>query len=164
MAWNRNRVIGTIVVSLILAAIIFFLWGRSSHKSPSPQVERGKGSTLFSYENYAHVLRTYIDDRGMVDYKNLQQGRDKKRIAFWINSYNALTLEAILNHYPIRPSVLKSLVYPQNSIRQIPGVWDELQFSVVGRAVTLNQIEHEFLRKEFNEPRIHFALVCASKG
>lgn len=56
------------------------------------------------------------------------------------------------------------LVYPKNSIRQIPGVWDELNFPVLGRQLTLNDIEHQIIRKEFPEPRIHLALVCASGG
>ena len=85
-------------------------------------------------------------------------------MAFWINVYNALTLKAIVDHYPIQSSFLKSFVYPRNSIRQIPGVWDKLTFSVMGRDMTLDEIEHRVLRARFNEPRIHMALVCAAKG
>jgi hypothetical protein len=87
---------------------------------------------------------------------------DRERLAFWINAYNALTLEAIIRNYPIQPSLLRSVIYPKNSIRQIPGVWDKLRFVVVGREMTLNDIEHGTLRAKFNEPRIHVALVCAA--
>jgi hypothetical protein len=55
-------------------------------------------------------------------------------------------------------------MYPKNSIRQIDGVWDRLTTRVAGRDVTLDHIEHDILRKEFREPRIHAALVCAGKG
>ena len=85
-------------------------------------------------------------------------------IAFWINAYNSLTLVAIIDHYPIKPTVVRSLVVPQNSILQIPGVWTKLKFPMMGGEVTLDSIEHENLRPNFNEPRIHMALVCAAMG
>lgn len=138
------------------------------------------------YASYAEMLRTRVDDKGMVDYERLKarpapllaylnaiatapRSRydlwdNNTKIAFWVNAYNGLTLQAIIDHYPIRASFLRSLVYPKNSIRQISGVWDELQFTVMGRKMTLDHIEHEILRVEFNEPRIHMALVCAAMG
>jgi len=140
----------------------------------------------FSYADYAKVLIIFVDSNGMVNYKRLREDREllenfiadlgvlkketyrnwneKGKIAFWINAYNALTLRAVIDNYPIKSSFFTSLVYPRNSIRQIDGVWNELRFTVMGRSVTLNQIEHDILRREFNEPRIHMALVCAAKG
>ena len=56
------------------------------------------------------------------------------------------------------------LFFPQNSILQISGIWDRLKFNAGGQSVTLGQIEHEILRKLFDEPRIHFAIVCASRS
>ncbi|NQV35584.1 MAG: DUF547 domain-containing protein [Phycisphaeraceae bacterium] len=135
---------------------------------------------------YAEALRTFVDSRGMVDYEGLKknpqalntylryistvpeqtidQWSDVDKIAFWINAYNGLTLKAILDHYPIKSSFFRSLTYPKNSIRQIPGVWNKLKFSVHNRPMTLEHIEHKILRLRFNEPRIHVALVCAAKG
>ncbi len=140
----------------------------------------------FSYGDYAKVLKTYVDDQGLVDYKGLRANRrpldaftaalaamDRKlydkwsgnqKIAFQINAYNALTLVAIIANYPIKPSFFRGLRFPKNSIRQIPGVWDKLQFPVMERKTTLDGIEHNILRAEFNEPRIHMALVCAALG
>ncbi|MBN1341772.1 MAG: DUF547 domain-containing protein [Phycisphaerae bacterium] len=140
----------------------------------------------FSYDDYAAVLKEYVDDRDMVDYAALKENRRRldqfaralasvnpktyegwdapAKIAFWINAYNALTLEAIIDHYPIQAGTLRSLAFPKNSIRQIPGVWDKLQFLVMGKKMTLEHIEHQVLRKEFDEPRIHVALVCAAMG
>jgi hypothetical protein len=138
------------------------------------------------YEDYAAVLSTYVNQAGIVNYRALkaspqqldsflaaladlspqtyQKWGDQEKIALWINAYNALTLKAIIDHYPIRAALFKSLVYPRNSIRQIPGVWDGLRFPVMGKQMTLDDIEHGVLRKEFNEPRIHLALVCAALG
>ena len=140
----------------------------------------------FSYEPFAGALRAYVDDRGLVNYRELKANRQdidffaasiaslepsvyaqwsgNEKIAFLINGYNALTLEAIISNYPIKASLTRSVLYPRNSIRQIPGVWDKLDFLVMGQRTTLDHIEHEILRKDFNEPRIHVALVCAAMG
>jgi hypothetical protein len=151
-----------------------------------PAPARARPAAGFSDDPYARLLSQRVDDRGLVDYRgiasdpadldavveklrrtdpqDLARSSEADRIAFWINAYNALTLRAIVEHYPIRPSALRSLLYPKNSIRQIPGVWDRLAFEVAGRKLTLDDIEHRILRKEFREPRIHMALVCAARG
>ena len=140
----------------------------------------------FVYDDYADVLAAYVDDHGMVDYRGLKDNREKldafatslgqldpaaydawddaHKIAFLINAYNALTLKLIIDHYPIKASFFKSFIYPKNSIRQISGAWDKITFLVVRQEMTLDHIEHEILRTEFKEPRIHMAIVCASKG
>jgi hypothetical protein len=140
----------------------------------------------FNYGNYAAVLKAYVDDKGMVNYKQLKAHRMKletfvrelsgldpvtyakwnsrDKIAFWINAYNGLTLKAIIDNYPIKSSFFRSRIYPKNSIRQISGVWDEKKFKVMGTERTLEQIEHEILRKQFKEPGIHVSLVCAAMG
>jgi Protein of unknown function, DUF547 len=84
----------------------------------------------------------------------------EQRIAFWINAYNVFTLGAIVDHYPIRGRFWS--LTPPNSIRQIDGVWTTLTWHAAGRMLTLDDIEHRILRPEFKEPRIHFAINCAS--
>ena len=148
----------------------------------------------FAYDDYSATLKAYVDNEGLVSYQKMKEGHqkldnfliamarldpktyqswdDKTKTAFWINAYNALTLKAIIDHYPIKAGLLSSLAYPANSIRQIPGVWDKIQFLVVGQKLTLNEIEHGILRGQnkdlvekhgrFYEPRIHMALVCAA--
>ncbi|MHC4131762.1 MAG: DUF547 domain-containing protein [Planctomycetota bacterium] len=140
----------------------------------------------FSYDGYATVLSANVDSEGMVNYKVLTNSRDKldsfvesmanldsktfekwednAKIAFWLNAYNSLTLKAIIDNYPIKAGFFKSRIYPKNSIRQISGVWDKIKFDVMGKKYTLEHIEHKILRVEFNEPRIHMAMVCAAIG
>jgi hypothetical protein len=140
----------------------------------------------FNYDDYAAVLKANINDKGMVNYKQLKANRAKldtfvrelsgldpatyakwnsrDKIAFWINAYNGLTLKAIIDNYPIKSSFFRSRIYPKNSIRQISGVWDKKKFKVIGTERTLEQIEHEILRKQFKEPGIHVSLVCAAMG
>lgn len=73
------------------------------------------------------------------------------RLALWINAYNAYTIKLILTRYP-----------DIESIRDISRPWKRTDWVVGGREYSLDDIEHEILRKEFAEPRIHFAIVCAS--
>lgn len=141
---------------------------------------------VFDYNDYTIVLKTYVDDKGMVNYKRLKaephklnafvtslsgvdpnsynKWGDRDKIAFWLNVYNALTLKVIIDNYPIKASFFRSRVYPKNSIRQIKGVWNKITLPVMGRKLTLGHIEHKILRKKFNDPRIHMAMVCAAMG
>ena len=127
----------------------------------------------FDYQDYAEVLETYVNDRGLVDYAGLQANRkqlnrfnqslgrvtpqtynswnEAKKIAFLINAYNAFTLQSIIDQQPLK-----------DSIKDISGVWNRRKFDLAGEEKTLDNIEHDILRKDFNEPRIHVALVCAA--
>ncbi len=159
--------------------VVTVFWGTRERILAAEQ-----GQESFSYKNYATVLKDYVDDTGMVNYKQLKahrekldtfvttmskldpssynRWREKEKIAFWLNTYNALTLKVIIDNYPIKPSFFRSRIYPKNSIRQIPGVWDKMTFNVMGKDLTLEHIEHNVLRKKFDEPRIHVAMVCAA--
>ncbi len=151
-----------------------------------PQVSQQKNYSSIFYEEYAAILETYVDDSGMVNYRELKKNNDRLEvaynalaklheakynqwseseiIAFLINTYNFLTLKVIVDNYPVKSSFFSSLRFPKNSIRQISGVWDEIKFTVMEQKMTLDHIEHDILRKQFNEPRIHIALVCAAMG
>lgn len=85
-----------------------------------------------------------------------------ERFAFWINAYNAFTIAAVVDHYPIHARWFS--LAPRNSIRQIDGVWTKLKWKAAGREVTLDDIEHGILRPTFKDPRVHFAINCASKS
>jgi hypothetical protein len=133
--------------------------------------------------DYGRVLHDHV--RGTrVDYAALQRSRTTldavvaqlaepttadeqgwsrdRRLAFWINAYNLLTLRTIVDHYPIQASWFTRA--PRNSIRQIDGVWTTITWRAAGRTLTLDDIEHRILRPEFKEPRVHFAVNCASVG
>jgi Protein of unknown function, DUF547 len=130
-------------------------------------------STTFSDEAYGKVLKTYVNDKGLVNYTALQANpqplksfvaslgtispstyaawSDPEKIAFQINAYNAITLESIIDQKPLK-----------KSIKDIWGVWNGKKHMVLGESKTLDDIEHKTLRKQFTEPRIHAALVCAA--
>lgn len=129
-----------------------------------------------SYKNYDLFLKKYVSN-GKVDYKSILEDKsfdsilnefssvsiaeyntfkEEEKISFLINSYNAFTIKLILNHYPIK-SIRKIGIFPL-------AAWREEFFNLLGKDRSLGWIEHEKLRKDFNEPRIHFAIVCASIG
>jgi hypothetical protein len=132
-----------------------------------------------SHDAYDQLLQTYVDEKGLVDYKGLKKDRAKlqaylkmlgdnppqknwtkeQRLAYWINAYNAFTLDLILEHYPVES--IKDI----GSTIKIPFVstaWDIKFIRIGDKTYDLNNIEHGIIRKEFDEPRIHFALVCAA--
>ncbi|UCC71783.1 MAG: DUF547 domain-containing protein [Gemmatimonadota bacterium] len=144
----------------------------------------------FDHATFDTLLALYVQD-GRVDYAALQDERElldryleqvaaveadevagwpeAERIAYLINAYNAYVLVTVIDHYPIGgSSFLKKLTspnrfgYPANSIRHIDGVFDRLRHRVAGTEMTLDDIEHGTLRANHNEPRVHFALVCAA--
>ncbi len=109
-------------------------------------------------------LDAYLESLASVDAADLEALPEKERIAFWINSYNAITLKTIVDGYPIQGRGLSALRYPSSSIRQISGAWTDRSWVVAGNKVSLDDIENQTLRKHFREPRVHMALVCAALG
>lgn len=106
----------------------------------------------------------YLSGLDSVSRREVDGWDRNEQLAFWINAYNAFTVRVILENYPIETWTLKGLVVPRNSIIQIPGVWKKLSWKVAGQLLTLDQIEHSIIRPNFDEPRIHFSIVCASVG
>lgn len=163
---------------LVLLPLAIGLGSCSSASIPTASTEAATaqvatdGATL-DYAPYAEVLSTYVDDQGFVDYEGLQadrQGLDEfnaaianvtpetyaswsepDQIAYWMNAYNSLTLKAIIDQTPLKAS-----------IKDIVGVWRINKHDILSTSKTLNQIEHDTLRAQFNEPRLHAALVCAA--
>ena len=80
--------------------------------------------------------------------------------AYWINLYNALTVQVVLDHYPVA-SIHDIAISP--GLFAI-GPWDKKLIEVEGVAVSLNDIEHRILRPIWRDPRVHYALNCASIG
>lgn len=131
-----------------------------------------------SYSAYDGLLKKYVTQQGRVDYSSLKADpgaleqylgsvADLARVqfdawsepqqqAFLINLYNAATLKLIIDHYPVK------------SIKNIGGIfrgpWDQAFIKLFGTTITLDHLEHDILREQYQEPRIHMALVCAAKG
>ena len=132
------------------------------------------------HRNWDALLRKYVDRNGNVDYPAwISDGRDRDAVrdylnqltkvdttaratrngemAFWINTYNALTIEGIMRVFPT--TSIKNHAPDANGFN----IWDDFKIPVDGRSYSLNDIEHKVLRP-LGDARIHFAIVCASKG
>jgi Protein of unknown function, DUF547 len=101
-------------------------------------------------------LNAFTDAVQAVTEAEYQSWTEKQRLAFLINAYNALTFKLIVDHYPVKS--IKDL----GSVFSSP--WKKKFFKLFGKEQHLDGIEHETIRKQFPEARIHFAVVCASKG
>lgn len=132
----------------------------------------------FDHSKFDQILKEYVDDKGLVDYngiakdtrfteymQSLQTARVEEfsrdgQLAFWINAYNAVTIDKVIKKKP------------KKSVREtfVPGLWTSTKFFTTQEHIVANQrlsqdnIEHDILRKKFNDPRIHFAIICASRG
>jgi hypothetical protein len=128
-------------------------------------------SQTIDHSQWTEILQVYVADNGDVNYKGLQNKREvlnnylnelalnapkdnwsnSETKAFWINAYNAYTIQLILDNYPTK------------SIKDLNDPWDQPFFEISGKTMSLNTIEHKILRP-MGDPRIHFAIVCASES
>lgn len=152
--------------SLVLAAMMMAL------------VVQAVPAATFDHSLFDQILSEYVNDKGLIDYNGI--ARDKRfykyidslkaadvtaltrdgQLAFWLNAYNAVTIEKVIRWKP-KKSVRETI---------ISGVWISTKFYttrenyVAGKKMSQDDIEHEILRKQFQDPRIHFAIICASMG
>lgn len=134
-----------------------------------------KSSAIDSlHQAFDELLQRHVSVEGRVNYEGMKQeyGRLKAYLqqleanvpddsapksvamAYWINAYNAFTIDLIVRNYPLK------------SILQLDKgkTWDVKRIRLGGKKYSLNQIEHELLRKKWPDPRIHFALNCAAQS
>ena len=110
---------------------------------------KGFKSEEAQLEKYLNILRAA--------HPNTDKWSKDERLAYWINAYNAFTVELIIKNYPC-----KSIKDLGGAIYKVNTPWDIKFITIQGITYDLNNIEHDIIRKEFNEPRIHFAVNCAS--
>ncbi|VXA93040.1 conserved hypothetical protein [Flavobacterium sp. 9AF] len=126
-------------------------------------------SQNFDYKDYGLLLNKHVSKQGNVNYHLLQSNKAdlnevvkqfevnyptskwsrNEVLAYYINAYNLYTLKKVVDNYPIK------------SIKNINNAWDDKFIKLGSKKVSLSYIEHDILRK-MNEPRIHFAINCAS--
>ncbi|MFP4599625.1 MAG: DUF547 domain-containing protein [Persicimonas sp.] len=125
-------------------------------------------------DGFGTLLEKYVDANGQVDYaawheskkdrarldafldevaKAKPDTRSKKaQLAFYINAYNAVVLDSVLDKWPVK-SVMKE-----------DGFFKKQEHTVADKKLTLDALKHKLIRPRFKEPRIHFVLVCAAKS
>ena len=165
----KKRVFILCLLLLGLGSLLFLYHFRVEVDLRTQQPAEG---TVFSHDLFDQVLQEHVDENGRVNYTQLKANPEKleayldllavakptewsynEQLAFWINTYNAIVIKGVINHYPT------------TSVRRVKlfrGFFYRLKFQVAGKTYTPNQIEHGILREEFPDPRVHFAIVCAS--
>lgn len=179
------------LLSFITVTILFFVLNGCTSIQPLntsivEQLESSPGS--FSHDHYAKTLKMFVTDKGLVHYRQLIEsrssldtyywqianfspdshpelfpGRDDK-LAYWINAYNATVIRGVMEYYPIKgvedieePGLL--FFFPARS-----GFFLFQRFNYGGAETSLYYLENNVIRDRFKEPRIHFALNCASRS
>lgn len=132
----------------------------------------GVGEPKFDHSPWDKLLQKNVSTQGNVNYEGFKNGKvaletylaslsktkpdaswsRNETMAYWINAYNAFTIKLMLNNYPLK------------SIMDVNGgkAWDLKFIDIKGEKYSLNNIEHDILRKKYADPRIHFAVNCAS--
>lgn len=155
---------------------------------PAAPSSRAASPELFSHADWASFLARHVDQRGRLDYAAAATDRadldryisavaarspdtspgafpDREhRLAYWLNAYNAWVVQAVLAHYPIQ-SVRD--VRPRLVHRLLPkgtGFFVLQRIHLGGERTSLYYLENQVVRRRFGDPRIHFALNCASGG
>lgn len=153
---------------LVLVLSIFMAWNGMV----------GNAFSAALHDHWGVLLSRHVED-GVVDYQGFKRDEaeldgylallaetepgelsESERLAYYINAYNSYTVKLILNNFKNGE--------PVASIRKIGGLfsgpWD-ISFAVLGgKTYSLDDIEHDIIRVQFDEPRIHFAVNCASKS
>jgi len=135
-------------------------------------------SKPITHELWTSLLKDHVSIEGNVNYKGFVQDSVRlnkyidllknnhpnesswskdERLAYWLNAYNAFTVKLVVDNYPV-----KSIKDIKKGIVFVNSVWDIKFIYIEGVNYDLNNIEHSIIRKRFDEPRIHFALNCAS--
>jgi len=149
-----------------LVAFLISIWGDEMQSSSIACLP------LPDHSVWSAELKKYVSADGKVNYRDwannqaaldgylaqlagtqpLSNWSTNVQLAYWINVYNAYTVKLVLQHYPVQ--TIKD-IYQGNP-------WDKAWITLGGKTYSLNQIENEYIRQRFRDPRIHFALNCGA--
>ncbi len=151
-----------LILSLVQAVLLpavpaiafdFSKWDALLKEHVRPTTRDGVRLNGIHYSQVARDPRYLETVSGLAQFSpDTLKGREEK-LAFWINAYNLFAVKMVVDHYPVES------IKDAGSL--FSSVWKKTVGKVGGRDITLNEIEHEILRK-MGEPRIHVAIVCAS--
>lgn len=157
---------------VLLSAFLFFSYTKSAKVW-------AQGTAVPDHQGWTALLEKHISDNGLVDYQGFVSDKTmlnayaqllsdnppapnwtrNEQIAYWINAYNVFTVKLIVENYPLES--IKDL-NPILAIPTVRSIWSKEWFQIGEELFSLDRIEHKILRREFDEPRIHFAINCAS--
>ena len=160
---------------VLLLCFTFVLWFTCTN---CRSIKRQTDSVPITHEQWDALLKKHVDEQGFVDYRGFEKDRaaldkylnllksahpnDKnwpreEQMAYWINAYNAFTIDLVARNFPV-----ESIKDIKNGIPFVNTVWDIKFIEIQGYRYDLNNIEHNILRPIYDDPRIHAAVNCAS--
>lgn len=163
-----------LLLSFVLLTILFVWFTCSNCRA----IRRDTQSRPITHEIWDGLLKKHVDSTGFVNYRGMIRDsselnrylqllenahpNDKfwsrnEQMAYWINAYNAFTIQLIVRNYPV-----KSIKDIKNGLAFVNSVWDIKFIRIQGFNYDLNNIEHNILRPVFRDARIHAAINCAS--
>lgn len=161
----------SLIVLLLFLSPQFYLPYQNLEHTNNKNILATQNQKSFNHDLWHQLLQKHVDNTGIVDYKGFKNDKEQlstyiqqlskntpksnwkheEKLAYWINAYNALTVDLIIKHYPVE------------SIKDIKHPWKQNLWTLGNDIYNLHDIEHKILRK-MDEPRIHFAIVCAAKS
>jgi hypothetical protein len=171
------QIIKTMKLAAILSVILVTINSCFAVNAPTSNTDP------ISHEIWNGLLKKYVDTKGFVDYAGFKKDQaelrkyltlvennapgnkwsKEEKLAYWINVYNAFTVQLILDNIQFKIKSIKD-IGDKIKIPFVNTPWDVKFINIGGKKMDLNNIEHGIIRKDFDEPRIHFALVCAAKS
>ncbi|MCB9317359.1 MAG: DUF547 domain-containing protein [Lewinellaceae bacterium] len=155
-------------LTLLLSGLLFLFF------LSRPENSMAQRKTAGLHDGWDKLLRKHVSPSGKVNYDGFKTDKTvldaylkaladnppadawsrAEKMAYWINAYNAFTIDLIADNYPV------------SSILNLDGgkTWDVKRITLGGKKYSLNQIENEILRPQFNDARIHFAINCSAKS
>ncbi len=160
VAWFRRSSVLAALVLPVLPAPGFALRTPVDHSAFELLLRQHVVNGLVDYDAFGRSAEfsRYLALLDRVDPATLD---NNERLAYWINVYNAYTIE-LINRHRERASIRN--INKSFGVLRLKGPWSEQLVRAGGRRLTLDDVEHRIIRKEFHEPRVHFALVCAALG
>lgn len=167
------------MVALVAGAPVLGAQGAPARKAPTTDAEVVQPvPPSFDHSAFDNLLRAHVK-KGLVDYAafrgnaefarylaslktaKLDALEESERIAFWLNVYNAYTIQLVANSGETESirNIDKAL-----GLFKLKGPWSRPFVEAAGRTMTLDDVEHRVLRHDFSEPRVHFALSFATLG
>ncbi len=170
------------IIALGLVFALMALWPKNKALHHDFSIADEDSPIVIDHQPWDTLLKKYIDESdgkiSKFDYKNVSE-QDKsnlktyiatltkvqvdklnsvEQMAYWINLYNALTIQIVLNAYPI--DTIKKIDSPLFKT----GPWSKKRVQVEGEPLSLDDIEHQILRPVYQDPRVHYGVNCASLG
>jgi len=149
-------------IFLVLSFNAFFVFALEFDHAYKQYDQLLKSNVKDGLTNYKSIkekpesLNSYIDTLEKVDEPSFNTWSENQRLTYFINLYNAATIKLIVDNYPVK------------SIKDInkegQGPWKLEVINLFGKNISLDALEHEIIKQNYNEPRVHFALVCAAVG